>query len=476
MLYTFPPLPAINPQDGTLVPAGQGQIYAPDNLSTPLTVVDLNGVPMAAVSVSASGLTQAFRVEDHPQVVWVSGSYQVVLVATATLVQIAEDAQAAAEAAQAAAEAAAGGAGGIGYVQVVTGNEARPPQGTVIWLVPPGGPTPTARGPWDPILSVPGDTPVDEQFTGNIALIGDSLIEGMNYTTTFSNTVGRLLSPSGAAPRRYWIPATVDSQVAYAVSSKDWAEVTVDDNGVPWSFFLEPGDNVEWPLTGNPPRVEVFFKRDDGAEANEATVNATSANAVSGSVTGPTTDPSGYGIDSIVIDNPGAWVRLTTTTDRAAVLGVRVFESTAAGGSAVYAFGASGLDSYWFQAKIHEWRLWSNLLARLGVDRVISEVMVNDPATSLNPTQFKDNINSAVGYLTNVGIPHVTGILMPDVGGADFSDYRAALLSSNVTDTIDATGMPLNGTTVGADGAHWTNAGNAAFAAILKSALEGWAP
>ena len=38
----------------------------------PLTVQDLGGIPMAAVTVSASGVNQAFVVEDRTQVLWIS--------------------------------------------------------------------------------------------------------------------------------------------------------------------------------------------------------------------------------------------------------------------------------------------------------------------------------------------------------------------------------------------------------------------
>ena len=40
--------------------------------ATPLAVEDLSGIPMAAVTVSASGVNQAFVVEDRTQVLWIS--------------------------------------------------------------------------------------------------------------------------------------------------------------------------------------------------------------------------------------------------------------------------------------------------------------------------------------------------------------------------------------------------------------------
>ena len=40
--------------------------------TTPLAVQDLGGIPMAAVAISASGVNQAFVVEDRTQVLWIS--------------------------------------------------------------------------------------------------------------------------------------------------------------------------------------------------------------------------------------------------------------------------------------------------------------------------------------------------------------------------------------------------------------------
>lgn len=132
MLYTFPPLPAINPEDSTLVPGGaEGLIYAPTDtsFSTPLSLVDLTGVPMASVKVTAAGLTQAFRVDGYPEVVWKSGSYVVPLIATRSLVDEAV-------AARQAAEQAASTQGSIQAVTVLTGDEARPLGTSVVWLSP----------------------------------------------------------------------------------------------------------------------------------------------------------------------------------------------------------------------------------------------------------------------------------------------------------------------------------------------------
>lgn len=39
---------------------------------TPLAVTDLSGIPMATVSISASGVNQAFVVDDRTQVLWIS--------------------------------------------------------------------------------------------------------------------------------------------------------------------------------------------------------------------------------------------------------------------------------------------------------------------------------------------------------------------------------------------------------------------
>ena len=40
--------------------------------TAPLAITDLSGIPMAAVTVSASGVNQAFVVEDRTQVLWIS--------------------------------------------------------------------------------------------------------------------------------------------------------------------------------------------------------------------------------------------------------------------------------------------------------------------------------------------------------------------------------------------------------------------
>jgi len=70
-LYVYGPKAAINPDTGSLLESGQGQVYTPSDTSftAPLSVVDLNGLPMPRINVY-DGLTEQFRVEGQPVVVW----------------------------------------------------------------------------------------------------------------------------------------------------------------------------------------------------------------------------------------------------------------------------------------------------------------------------------------------------------------------------------------------------------------------
>ena len=112
MLYIYAPLPAIDPLTGLPVRNAEGQVYAVDDetFSTPLAITDLNGLAMSSVKVGSQGVTEAFRVEDRPEVLWKSGNYVLHLWPPRALVDSSAASATAASAAQAAAEEAAGDA------------------------------------------------------------------------------------------------------------------------------------------------------------------------------------------------------------------------------------------------------------------------------------------------------------------------------------------------------------------------------
>lgn len=103
--YPFQPTLAID-VEGNVAQSGSGQIYATTDTgyTTPLTVVDAQDSPLATVEVSSIGVTPYFKVEDHGEVMWKSGSLPAVsLLSAGGFLTAAEAAQAAAEAAEAAA-------------------------------------------------------------------------------------------------------------------------------------------------------------------------------------------------------------------------------------------------------------------------------------------------------------------------------------------------------------------------------------
>jgi hypothetical protein len=69
--------------------------------TTPLSVTDLNGIPLSEIKTTDQGITDSFRVEDHPEVIWRSGSYAIPLSSPKAMRDAAE--QAAASAADSAA-------------------------------------------------------------------------------------------------------------------------------------------------------------------------------------------------------------------------------------------------------------------------------------------------------------------------------------------------------------------------------------
>lgn len=60
--------------NGQPVAAGNGRIFDVEDTGgeLPLVVTDASGVPMATVSITEAGVSQAFVVEDHTQVRWIS--------------------------------------------------------------------------------------------------------------------------------------------------------------------------------------------------------------------------------------------------------------------------------------------------------------------------------------------------------------------------------------------------------------------
>lgn len=313
-----------------------------------------------------------------------------------------------------------------------------------------------------------------QTFEGEIALIGDSLIEGMMYTSTFGDTVGQKTLNYGTTPTRYWIPPTTDPQVVYSVSNYNYGDADWTYNGVPFSFFIEAEDRIRWPLN-SPARVEVYFRRSDGSAWHTETVVGTPQNGTPVIYSGAQQDPVWY-IEKVVVDNPGEWIELSCDTQRIEALGVRVFNSLGAGGLGLYAFGISGLATGFFKEEIHRWKVWSNLIERLGITTVVSELMTNDAIQSVPPATFRNNMNDAMVELADKNITDFRVVALPNVGFHNLTAYNAELPNTNASEIIDATAMPLDGTTVGPDGTHWTPAGNQAFANILYNALRNSSP
>ena len=314
------------------------------------------------------------------------------------------------------------------------------------------------------------ESPYPTPSLGDVALIGDSLIEGLAYTSSHAKTVGRLLLAKGAAPHRYWLPASGHEGMLFAASSQSWASAQPAYNGVPYSFFLPAGQSVEWPLE-SPARVVVWVRRDNGTAVHTLPVAVTSASGQSGTLSGAQQDPSGLGIERVAIDSPGGWVRVTAPTDKIQILGVQVFVTTGTGGSGVYAFGQSGMASDYFAQQTHQWRTLANLVVRLGVDHVITDVMVNDAIAGRSTAEYVSNINTAIDQLAQAGISRVSGLAMPNLGGRDLSAYRAALQNSELSDVWDVSSLGRPGE-VGADGTHLSETGNAALAEIVRDALS----
>lgn len=123
--YAFDALPAYDPDTGALVKNGVGRVYAVIDtaFASPLAVTDLNGIPMVDIVASSIGMLPEFKVEDHPQVVWKSGGYTILLSSVTGLMEAAQAAATAAdEAAQAAAQAAAAAAAAQAAAEAAAGS------------------------------------------------------------------------------------------------------------------------------------------------------------------------------------------------------------------------------------------------------------------------------------------------------------------------------------------------------------------
>ena len=306
-----------------------------------------------------------------------------------------------------------------------------------------------------------------------MALYGDSLIEGMLYTTAMSQTVGMQTLPALTQPRRYWIPATVDTQCIYAVSNRDYDTSTKTYSGVARALRIEADGTIRVYVTGSAAKARVWVRRDDGVGFTGATVTAATANATTGSLSGSQTDMTGFLTEKIEVSNPGGWIDVTFQGAAGEILGTEVWQDDGPTPSGLWAFGVSGQNSEEWAETSHRWGSYRTLLQQLGVDKVGIAIMTNDKIQAVSIPDYTAHISEGIGHLRDI-LPgaEMVGILMPDVGFHDLAPYRAAL-TSLVDSVIDCTGMPLNGTTVGGDGTHFTDTGNATFAGILQAAIAG---
>lgn len=122
--YTFPSYPALDPTTETLVRGASGQVYDINDTSgtTPLSITDLNGLPLSEVKTTEQGVTDSFRVEDHPEVIWRSGPYAIPLSAPKAMRDAAESA--ATSAAASASTAASLAAGVVRFVNNTAPDES----------------------------------------------------------------------------------------------------------------------------------------------------------------------------------------------------------------------------------------------------------------------------------------------------------------------------------------------------------------
>lgn len=80
-VYTFGPFPAFDPVTAQPVRNATGQVYAATDatFTTPLQIIDLNGLPLAALASGGQAIIPAFKIDGHAQVVWKSGPYALAL-------------------------------------------------------------------------------------------------------------------------------------------------------------------------------------------------------------------------------------------------------------------------------------------------------------------------------------------------------------------------------------------------------------
>lgn len=131
-LYTYDSLPAYDPHSGGIARNATGKVYATsdETHATPLPVQGLNGIPFTdnELTTTDDGFLPTFRVEDHLEVVWVSGPYEIPLLSMTGVIERVTEAVAQADAAreaallsqQAAEEAASTGGGGTTTVEGLT--------------------------------------------------------------------------------------------------------------------------------------------------------------------------------------------------------------------------------------------------------------------------------------------------------------------------------------------------------------------
>lgn len=304
-----------------------------------------------------------------------------------------------------------------------------------------------------------------------VALFGDSLVEGMLYTTDYTETVGMRARTVMRQPRRVWVPPLTDEYCAYETSSRQYETAVWSYSGVPFANRIESSGGITFPLP-IVARARVWVRRDDGSGFTGGTVTVTSSNAGPVTLSGAQTDPTGYGVESITVDNPGASLTATFTGGTGEILGVELWEQIGSAPSAMFAFGVSGQTSDGWQDSVHRWRTLSPLLAKLDVTTVIISIMDNDANAAVPAATFQANIATGIDHIRDhLPTVKIVGVRMPNIDGKNMTPYNNAL-ATLCDSMIDATTMPLNSTTVGADGTHWTNAGNEAFASIIRSSLN----
>lgn len=314
-----------------------------------------------------------------------------------------------------------------------------------------------------------------EPLTGrNIALMGDSWIEGMGYTSDWGATVGTVLARSVMAePRRMWIPATTDGQCVFETSDRpypqDWTY-----NRVPRSYFVPATESTTFPLPAGITRVRVWVSRDDGTGF---TGTGSSVTVVPGAgtpviLTGAQTDPSGYLTEMIQVDNPGDSVTVTFS-HKGQMYGVEAWEGDpATPGNGLFAFGVTGQNSADWADSVHRWGRLQRLMVGLDIDTVVIEIMINDKFQDVDIPTYSANIQEGIEHILDYlpGV-HLVGIRMPDAGFHDLSAYNAAL-ALLVDEMVDCTSLPLDGSTVGADGTHLLDEGNRQLAGLLREGLN----